>query len=66
MSQASEALLITAEELAPMLNVSERTLWRLLSAGKLPEPVRLGRLTRWSLDRVKEWIVEGCPGLEEK
>lgn len=61
MSQASESLLIPVEEFASMLNVSERTLWRLLSARKVPEPVRLGRLTRWSLDRVKEWIEHGCP-----
>ena len=58
---AGEALLISAEQLAAMMNVSTRTLWRLLSAGKLPEPVRLGGLTRWRLDRVRQWIDEGCP-----
>ena len=57
----SEALLIQAEELAALLNVSERTLWRLLSAGKIPEPVRLGRSTRWRLDEVRQWINDGCP-----
>jgi excisionase family DNA binding protein len=43
------------------LNVSERTLWRLLSAGKLPKPVRFGRNTRWKAAEVTEWIERGCP-----
>jgi prophage regulatory protein len=53
--------LVTAEELAGMLAVSTRTLWRLLSAGKLIEPVRIGGSTRWRLQEVQEWISEGCP-----
>ena len=53
--------LITAEELAKLMNVSERTLWRLLSGGKLLKPVRIGRSTRWRLAEVEEWIQKGCP-----
>jgi excisionase family DNA binding protein len=54
-------MLLTADEVAAMLGVSERTLWRLLSAGKVPKPVRFGRNTRWRVDEVKEWIDRGCP-----
>jgi len=53
--------LITALEFSRLLQVSTRTLWRLRSAGKLPEPVRLGGLVRWRLAEVKKWIAEGCP-----
>lgn len=53
--------LITAEELAKLMQVSERTLWRLLSGGKLPKPVRIGRSTRWRLAEVNDWIERGCP-----
>src|SRR4051794_30453846 len=53
--------LLNAEEVAAMLGVSERTLWRLLSAGKFPKPVRFGRSTRWRLADVREWIDCGCP-----
>ena len=53
--------LINAEELARMMNISERTLWRLLSGGRLPQPVRIGRSTRWRLAEVAEWIERGCP-----
>ena len=53
--------LINAEEVARMMNVSERTLWRLLSAGKIPPPVRFGRSTRWRLADIRSWIERGCP-----
>lgn len=53
--------LINAEELAQLMQISERTLWRLLSGGKVPKPVRIGRSTRWRLAEVTEWIERGCP-----
>jgi excisionase family DNA binding protein len=56
-----ERMLLTSEELAKLLEISERTLWRLLSAGRVPRPVRIGRSTRWRLDEVKDWIERGCP-----
>lgn len=59
--EASEPLLITAAELARLLKISTRTLWRLQSAGRLPEPVRFGGAVRWRLEEVRNWIAEGCP-----
>jgi excisionase family DNA binding protein len=61
MNTNSVPVLINAEELARIMDVSERTLWRLLSGGKLPRPVRIGRNTRWRLAEVMEWIERGCP-----
>ena len=52
--------LITAADFAGMLKVSVRTLWRLRSAGQVPEPVRLGGAVRWRLDEVRNWIARGC------
>lgn len=60
-----EVLLIPADQLAKLLQISTRTLWRLLSAGRLPEPVRIGGSVRWRLDQVKQWIESGCPPQEE-
>ena len=54
-------LLIAAGEVARLLNVSKRTLWRLLSAGKVPAPVRLGSAVRWRRDELEQWILQGCP-----
>ena len=56
----TSAQLINAEQFAKILGVSRRTLWRLLSAGKLIPPVRIGGGTRWRIDDVRRWIDDGC------
>lgn len=62
----AESLLISAEKVAELLGISKRTLWRLLSAGRLPEPIRLGSVVRWKRDELQEWIEEGCPPLQAR
>ena len=56
-----EPLLITAGQLAGLLQVSTRTLWRMSSAGRLPKPIRVGGIVRWRLEEVERWIEAGCP-----
>jgi prophage regulatory protein len=56
-----EALAVCARELAGMLDVSLRQVWRLNSAGKLPKPVRLGGSVRWARQEVLDWFEAGCP-----
>tara|TARA_R110002073_G_scaffold149534_14_gene303345 strand:+ start:5673 stop:5921 length:249 start_codon:yes stop_codon:yes gene_type:complete len=53
--------LVNARELAKLLSVSERTLYRLKSAGELPAAVVLGGSVRWRLSEIRQWIDEGCP-----
>jgi excisionase family DNA binding protein len=53
--------LIAADEVAAMLDVSTRTVWRLLSTGRMVQPLRIGGSVRWRLDEVREWIKNGCP-----
>lgn len=60
----SASLLISPDELATILKVSKRTLWRLSSGGKLPGVIYVGRSPRWRLDEINAWIVAGCPDLE--
>ncbi|MBM4087241.1 MAG: helix-turn-helix domain-containing protein, partial [Planctomycetes bacterium] len=54
-------VLVSAKELAAMLGCSEAHLWRLHSSGRLPAPVKLGRLTRWPLVEIEDWIAHKCP-----
>ena len=58
---AAQPVLVTAAELAHMMQISVRTLWRLRSAGQLIEPIRIGGNTRWRSDKVHQWIADGCP-----
>ncbi|MDZ4852068.1 MAG: helix-turn-helix domain-containing protein [Pirellulaceae bacterium] len=53
--------LITATQLADLLSISERTLYRLKSTGRLPSPLTLGGSVRWRLTDVRDWIAKGCP-----
>jgi predicted DNA-binding transcriptional regulator AlpA len=57
-------LLIDARTFACLLNVSQRHVWRLLDEKAIPEPVRLGRLVRWRLPEILEWIEASCPPQE--
>ena len=52
--------LIKAAEVAALVAISTRTLWRLVSVGRFPEPVRVGGSTRWRLADVERWIQQGC------
>ena len=60
-SVPNEVLLIDAAEVSRMLAISTRTIWRLLSAGRFPKPIRIGRSVRWKRDTLVDWIAEGCP-----
>ena len=53
--------LISASQLAEMLSLSKRTVWRLVAAGKIIEPIRLGTNVRWKLADIEKWIESGCP-----
>ena len=58
--QFTNQLLLTAGQVAEMLNISTRTLWRLKSAGKLPAAIRIGKSIRWRREDLNTWIEEGC------
>ena len=63
---SDETLLIPAEKVAELMAISKRTLWRLLSAGKCPEPIRLGSVVRWNRDELESWIGDGCPPFQRR
>ncbi len=53
--------LIGVDELAAILKVSSRTVWRLVSSGEAPAPLRIGGSCRWRLKQVQDWIEDNCP-----
>jgi excisionase family DNA binding protein len=53
--------LMTSQQVAERLSVSVRTLWRLVAAGKFPQPVRYNRkLVRWKTADVARYIETLC------
>jgi len=57
----SNVRLVTAKMLAKTLSISDRTVWRLRSAGKLPMPITFGGSVRWRLSDIEEWLNLRCP-----
>ena len=43
----NQPILLTAKQVAYLLGLSERSIWRLSGAGDLPAPIALGRSKRW-------------------
>jgi predicted DNA-binding transcriptional regulator AlpA len=62
---AKSQLLLTAKEAAATCGKSVRT-WRTWdAAGKIPQPVRIGRSTLWRADELRDWVAAGCPSRQE-
>ena len=47
--------------IADLLGCSTRHVRRLSDAGKMPRPVKLGALVRWSKAAIEDWIARSCP-----
>ena len=55
-------ILIDTATTAKLLGISSRTLYRLNDEKATPEPVRIGgKIIRWRLAELLEWIEAGCP-----
>jgi excisionase family DNA binding protein len=56
-----ELSMLTAEEIARLVNCSPRTVHRLADEGVIPRPVRIGGMLRWRRPDIEGWIERGCP-----
>ena len=59
-SQSSSEIppLMTVNEIAKVLRVSTRSVWRLLTNGKIVKPIRIGGSIRWRRSDVAEWLAK--------
>lgn len=48
--------LVSAKEFADRLGISVRMLEELITQGKVPPYIKLGRLRRWHPEQVDKWI----------
>jgi len=57
--------LLTTAEVAKMLSLGERTVWRWSRSGVMPSPVKLGAgrrpSVRYRRSEIVEWMEAGCP-----
>jgi excisionase family DNA binding protein len=57
----TDPLFYTVDDVAALLQVSKRHVWRMHDAGRMPAAVRLGRLVRWPKALIDDWVRDGCP-----
>jgi len=55
------AQLVSAKELAKMLSLSKRQIFRLSACGKIPKPIKIGGSVRWDESEIAEFIKAGAP-----
>lgn len=48
--------LLTAREVAQVLRISERSVWRLCSEKKIPSPLHVGGAARWMKADIERWF----------
>ena len=59
-SEAEPSVLVDVDQVAAMLDVSPRHVYRLVDGGKMPAPLKLGAANRWPRAGLLDWIAEGC------
>lgn len=57
-------LVVDARRLAAMLCIAIRTVRTWDSAGRLPEPLRIGGRVVWRTDEIRAWLAAGAPDRE--
>ena len=60
-SQPDAPAMLTVRQVAALLSVSVRHVFRLSERSNMPLPRRLGTAVRWSRQEVLDWIANGCP-----
>ncbi len=56
----SELALMNVKGVAEILSISPRSIWRLVSAGKMPPPLKIGASCRWRKNDISQWIQNDC------
>lgn len=59
----TDVAVINVREVAELLGVNTRTVWRMSQRGEIPAPIRLGdRVVRWRLSDLREHLDRKAAG----
>lgn len=59
-SSKSISQFYSIDEIAKLLEMSQRSIYRLVKSGKVPSPLKLPRY-RWKREVIDRWLEQGCP-----
>ena len=60
LTPADVSAMYDVRQVADLLQCSTRHVYRLADTARMPRPVKLGALVRWSAAAIREWIDGGC------
>ena len=66
MTDLLDPAMLNVGDVATLLRCSRRHVYRLVDAGRMPAPVKIGALIRWSRASIEEWIAAGCPSVQRE
>jgi len=59
----ADVAVVSVREVAELLGVNARTVWRMAQRGEIPAPIRLGeRIVRWRLSDLREHLDRKAEG----
>lgn len=62
-NRMAEVALVSVREVAELLGVNARTVWRMAQTGDIPAPIRLSeRVVRWRLSDLREHLDRKAAG----
>ena len=59
--QSPSTPLMTVKGVALLLKCSPRSVYRMIDAGDIPEPLMVRGMIRFNPESIKRWIDAGCP-----
>lgn len=54
-TESEARMALSCRDVAALLRVSTRQVWRLCSVGELPRPARVGKRPRWDKTTLETW-----------
>jgi excisionase family DNA binding protein len=62
-NRMADVAVVSVREVAELLGVNARTVWRMAQRGEIPAPIRLGeRVVRWRLSDLREHLDRKAEG----
>jgi prophage regulatory protein len=62
-NRMADVAVVSVREVAELLGVNARTVWRMAQRGEIPAPIRLGeRIVRWRLSDLREHLDRKAEG----
>lgn len=58
-------LLLRAKDAAQVCGLSVSTWYAMMSAGRTPQSLKLGKARLWRTDILRRWVGENCPPIDK-